>query len=80
VIRSFGLSEFRLSYDFARPLELRIGKDLLRNLYVTFATTFGPDPANLWSLEYRFTPTTALGLTLDHLGRYGILLSHVIRY
>ncbi|MBI4279165.1 MAG: translocation/assembly module TamB domain-containing protein, partial [Armatimonadetes bacterium] len=80
VIRSFGLSEFRLSYDFARPLELRIGKYLLRNLYVTFATTFGPDPANLWSLEYRFTPSTALGLTLDHLGRYGILLSHVIRY
>src|SRR3989337_1261240 len=42
IARALGLSEFAIEYGFARPLQLRIGRLLVRDLYVRLTTLFAP--------------------------------------
>jgi len=73
VARALGLDEFTLSYDFVQPLQLRIGKLLIRNLYITLTSTFGLPPTHVASLEWRFTPNARVALSVDNKSQFSIL-------
>jgi len=73
IARALGLDEFTIVYDFVRPLQLRIGKLLIRNLYLTFASTFGIPPLHVASLEWRFTANRRLALSIDNFNQFSIL-------
>ncbi len=78
--QAFGLEEFTIVYDAERPLTLRLGKSLVRNLYVTMTSEFGVDPRYVWSLEYRFTPITMMSFSVDNQGTYDIFYRIAYRY
>ncbi len=63
--RALGLTELSVDYDFERPLALRAGARLLRNLYATATATFADRQNWLWALEYRFTRGWQLALRVD---------------
>lgn len=73
VARALGLEEFRIEYDFVRPLQLRIGKLVVSNLYVTLTSEFGATPRYVWALEYRITPATRLTFSIDSQSRVEFL-------
>ena len=52
----------------------------MRNLYVTVTSEFGVEPRYVWSLEYRFTPTTMLSFSVDNLGTYDVLYRITYRF
>ncbi len=78
VARALDLEEFVIEYDFVRPLQLRIGKLLISNLFVTLTSEFGVNPGYRWSLEYRFSPNTQLSLSIDSQRRLDLL--YVVTY
>ena len=80
VAQAFGLEEFAIAYDVEQPLTLRVGKSVVRNLYVTVTSEFGVEPRYVWSLEYRFTPTTMLSFSVDNLGTYDVLYRITYRF
>ncbi len=80
VARAFGLEEFILTYDTVRPLQLRIGKLLIRDLYVTLTREFGADPRTVWALEYRLTPRTMLSFSVDNFGVWDVLYRITYRF
>src|SRR5207249_11180186 len=71
--QAFGLEELTIAYDVERPLTLRVGKLIVRNLYVTLTSAFGVDPRSVWSMEYRLTPSTMFSFSVDNLGTYDVL-------
>jgi translocation and assembly module TamB len=78
--RALGLDEFTIVYDFIQPLQLRIGKLLVRNLYVTVTSTFADPPLYVWSLEYRFDRNRMLTLSLDNRRQISIFYLLSYRY
>lgn len=78
--QALGLEEFRIAFDFERPLQLRIGKLLVSNLYVTLTSEFGSTPRHVWALEYRFSPNTRLTLSIDNTGRVDFLYLVTYRF
>jgi len=78
--QAFGLEEFTIGYDVERPLTLRVGKAIVRNLYVTLTSEFGIDPRYIWSLEYRFTPATMFSFSVDNQGTYDVLYRITYRF
>ena len=71
--RTLGLEEFQIEYDFVRPLQLKVGKLLISNLYVTLTSEFATPRRYIWALEYRFTPNTMLAFSIDNRSRYDLL-------
>lgn len=80
VAQALQLEEFAIEYDFAAPLQLRIGKLLVSTFYLTFASEFGTPPRYIWSLEYRLTSTTMFSLSADNFGRYDFLYRITYRF
>ncbi len=81
VARALGLSEFVIQYDFQQPLSLRIGRLLVRDLYLTLTTVFeSPRTRFVWALEWRFARNLMLTLSLDNAGRADALLLYTIRF
>jgi translocation and assembly module TamB len=81
VARALGLTEFVIQYDFAQPLQLRIGRLLVRDLYLTLTTVFdAPRPRFVWAMEWRFARNLMLTLSLDDVGRADALLLYQIRF
>ncbi|MDR7404754.1 MAG: hypothetical protein QN179_09195, partial [Armatimonadota bacterium] len=80
VARAFGLEEFTITYDVERPLLLRLGKAVVRNLYVTLTSELGVTQRYVWSLEYRLTPATMLSFSVDNQGGYDLFLRMVRRF
>lgn len=80
VARQFGLEEFAITYDVEQPLQLRIGKILVKNLYVTLTSEFGESGKRIWSLEYRFTPVHMVGFSVDNEGGYDLLYRYTLRF
>lgn len=78
VARALGFEEFVIEYDFEQHLQLRIGKLLISNLYVTLTSEFGIDPRYIWSLEYRFSPSTQLRLSVDNKSVFDLL--YIVTY
>lgn len=78
VARALGLEEFIIQYDFEQPLQLRIGKLLISNLYVTLTSEFGVNPRYIWSLEYRLSPNTQISFSVDNQQRFDLL--YVVKY
>ncbi len=78
--RAFGLEEFAIAYEVERPLPLRLGKALIRTLYVTLTSEFGVNPRYIWSLENRFTPTMMLSFSVDNQGTYDVLYRITYRF
>jgi len=70
VARTFGFEEFAIEYDFSRPLTLRIGKLLIKNLYVTLTSEFGVPRRNVWGLEWRLTPNTMFAFSVDSFSKW----------
>jgi len=80
VAQTFGLEEFTVVYVAEQPLTLRIGKSLVRNLYVTLNSEFGVDPEYIWALEYRFTPITMLSFSVSNKGTYDLFYRFTYRF
>lgn len=80
VAQSLRLEEFTIEYDFERPLQLRIGKLLIRNLYITLTSVFANPPRHIWSLEYRLTPTTMLTFSVDNQRQFDFLYRITYRF
>jgi translocation and assembly module TamB len=80
IARVLGLEEFTITYDFERPLQLRVGRLLLRDLYLTLTTVFEERTRFIWALEYRFAPAMLLTLNLDTFGRTDVLLLYRITF
>ncbi|HEV8339097.1 MAG TPA: translocation/assembly module TamB domain-containing protein [bacterium] len=81
VARALGLTEFVIQYDFAQPLQLRIGRLLVRDLYLTLTTVFeAPRTRFVWALEWRFARNLMFTLSLDNVGRSDALLLYQIRF
>jgi translocation and assembly module TamB len=80
VAQAFGLEEFTITYDVERPLLLRLGKAVVRTLYVTLTSELGVTPRYVWSLEYRLTPATVLSFSVDNLGGYDLFYRVVRRF
>ncbi len=73
VARALGLDEFVIEYDFVRPLQVRIGKLIVRNLFFTLTSTFGLQTTYAASLEWRFSPNTRLALSVDSKRQFSLL-------
>lgn len=69
-----GLAELRIEYDFEKPLRLRLGRFLLRDLYLTLTTVFDSQTQFLWALEYRFARHYAVAFSYDAAGFWMALL------
>lgn len=69
-----GLAELRIEYDFEKPLRLRLGRFLLRDLYLTLTTMFDSQTKFLWALEYRFARNYALAFSYDAAGVWMVFL------
>ena len=81
IARALGLDEFTIQYDAAQPLQLRIGRLLVRDLFVTLTTVFHQERTRfIWALEWRFARNLMLTLTLDNFGRTDTLLLYTIRF
>jgi translocation and assembly module TamB len=80
IARALGLSEFTIQYDVAQPLRLRIGKLLIRDLFVTLTTVFQERTRFIWALEWRFARNLMLTFTLDNFGRFDGLLLYTVRF
>lgn len=80
IARALGLSEFTVQYDFARPLQLRIGRLLVRDLYLRLTTVFEQETRFVWSLEWRFVRNVMLAFSVDNAGRSGALLQYSFRF
>lgn len=80
VARAFGLEEFTIEYDVDRPLQLRVGKLLIRNFYTTLTSEFGTSARHIWALEWRFTPNTMLSFSVDNQSRYDLLYRITYRF
>jgi len=80
VARAFALEEFTIEYDFVRPLTLRIGKVLIRDLYLTLTSEFGLPRRVVWALEYRLTPTNMLTFAVDNLGVWEFMYRITYRF
>ena len=80
IARALGLSEFTIEYGFARPLQLRIGRLLVHDLYVRLTTIFEQPTRFVWSLEWRFIRNLMLTFSVDNAGRSDALLRYTIRF
>jgi len=80
VARALGLEEFTIEYDAARPLTLRVGRLLIRDLYVTLTTEFDIQRRYIWGLEWRLTPITMFTLSVDNVGALEFLYRLTYRY
>ncbi|MDQ7842464.1 MAG: translocation/assembly module TamB domain-containing protein [Armatimonadota bacterium] len=80
VARALGLDEFTIEYATARPLTLRVGRLLIRDLYVTLTTEFTDQRRYIWGLEWRLTPITMFTLSVDNLGALEFLYRLTYRY
>lgn len=69
-----GLAELRVEYDFEKPLRLRLGRFLLKDLYLTLTTVFDSETRFLWALEYRFARHYAVAFSHDTTGVWMVLL------
>lgn len=70
VAQTFGFEEFAIEYDFSRPLTLRVGKLLIKNLYVTLTSEFALPRRNVWGLEWRLTPNTMFAFSVDNFSKW----------
>ncbi|HEU5299739.1 MAG TPA: translocation/assembly module TamB domain-containing protein [bacterium] len=68
VAQSLGLEEFAIEYDFVHPLTLRIGRLLIKDLYLTLTSEFGIPRRNIWALEWRISPNTMFSFAVDNFG------------
>jgi translocation and assembly module TamB len=57
-----------------------VGKDLSRDLSITYTTTFGPTRENVVSLEYRITDSISLLGIRDEKGEVGVDLKFSFRF
>jgi hypothetical protein len=80
IARAFGLSEFAVSYDFVEPLQLRIGRLLVRDLYLRLTTVFDVETRFVWSLEWRVYRNFLLTFSVDTEGRTDTLLRYTLRF
>lgn len=80
IARALGLEEFTIVYDFVQPLQLRIGKLLIRNLYLSFTSTFGEQPTHVASLEWRLSARSRLALSIDNKRQFSILYLYTYRW
>lgn len=80
VARTFGFEEFAIEYDFSRPLTLRIGKLLIKNLYVTLTSEFAVPRRNVWGLEWRLTSNTMFAFSVDNFSRWDLLYRITYRF
>lgn len=80
IARALGLSEFTVQYDFARPLQLRVGRLLVRDLYLRLVTIFEQETRLVWSLEWRFLRNVMLAFSVDNAGRSGAMLQYTFRF
>jgi len=80
VAQAFGLEEFTIVYEAEQPLVLRLGKAVVRHLYVTLTSAFGINPRYIWSLEYRFTPIHMFSFSVDNQGTYDVLYRVTYRF
>ena len=80
VARAFGFEEFAIEYDFVRPLTLRIGGRLIKDLYLTLTSEFGVPRRTVWALEYRLTPSTMFTFSVDNFGIYEFLYRVTYRF
>jgi autotransporter translocation and assembly factor TamB len=74
LLEALGLGELRIEYDMERPLQLRLGRFVVENLYLALTTIFETQIRFIWALEYRFSPGVALAFTQDRQGLWLILL------
>lgn len=80
VARALGLEEFAITYDFEAPLTVRIGKLVLRDLYVTLTSEFGNPTRTVWALEYRLSPLSMLTYSVDNFGVWEFLYRITYRF
>jgi translocation and assembly module TamB len=78
--RAVGLTELAIEYDFERPLSLRAGKALFRDLYLTATTTFAERTRLFWALEYRFARAWQFVLRVDADGRRDAIFWYTRRF
>lgn len=75
-----GFDEFTLYYESAGPLQLRVGRLLFNDLYLTFTERFSPtDPYFVWSLEYRMTPNSIVSLSIDNKAVHTLMYRYTFR-
>ncbi|HXF83138.1 MAG TPA: translocation/assembly module TamB domain-containing protein [bacterium] len=80
VARSLGLEEFAIEYDFVRPLTLRIGRLLIKNLYLTLTSEFSIPRRTIWALEYRISSNTMFSFAVDNFGVTEVLYRITYRF
>jgi len=80
IARALGLSEFTIQYDFSRPLQLRIGRLIVRDLYLRLTTIFEQPTRFVAALEWRFYRNVMLTLSADNTARVDALLQYTIRF
>ena len=78
VEKTFNLSEFRLEYDSEKNIQLKMGKNLVKNLLVSYATTFSEEPEKDLSLSFEFSKNKVLSYSVDEKQDYKLGLG--LRY
>ncbi len=79
--RALGFEEFAIQYDVTQPLQLRVGRLLITDVYLTFSETFTtPLPYYNWSLDYHLTPATMVSFSVDNTSQYSLLYRYTVRF
>ncbi len=79
--RALGFEEFTIQYEPSQPLQLRIGRLVVDNLYITFEERFvTPDPYYAWSLDFRLAPTSTVSFSVDNKATHMIMYRYTVRF
>jgi translocation and assembly module TamB len=79
--KALGFDEFTIFYESSGPLQLRLGRLLVNNFYLTFSERFStPDPYYAWSLEYRWTPNSTFSFSVDNKDVHTVMYHYTFRF
>ncbi len=79
--QALGFQEFVILYESTQPLQLRIGRLLINDLYLAFTEQFKtPAPYYFWSLEYHLSPAGIVSLSIDNQSQYSLMYRYTLRF
>ena len=80
--RAVGLDELTVRYELNRPLEMRVGKYLVRGLFLgaNVTVTERGESRQVWRVRYDIAGGARTGLEVDSRGEYRVTVEHQRRF
>jgi autotransporter translocation and assembly factor TamB len=80
--QAFGLDELLVRFELNRPLEVRVGKYLVRNLFLGFTMTVGEgtQTRQVIKLTYDIVGGVRVGTQVDNEGEFRVTTEYTRRF